>query len=251
MQDCRRISVCLTTQCNYTCRYCISTKIRQKTFIDINKLLYFIDQLQKRVKHLQISIEGDGEPTIHPQFLNLCKSLKERKINVIVHTNFSQSIDFYKKCILLKNIYLVLTWHSIEENKFNKQFFLKLIQFIAEKNYINSVQIMLEPFNITASLFAYKICNNTFAKHLQICDPISLYSYDEIKTYSDIINNNIKQHKEKSCNTEICYIDSTNYIYRCYTQYRNNIKLMSLYEFDIDKLFNGFICNIANTESCF
>jgi molybdenum cofactor biosynthesis enzyme MoaA len=39
------ISVCFTTQCNYNCEYCVSPKIFEKTFIDINKLYIFIQNI--------------------------------------------------------------------------------------------------------------------------------------------------------------------------------------------------------------
>lgn len=246
------ISVCLTTQCNYNCQYCISTQIQQKTYIDINKLLYFIDCLQKRINILQINIEGDGEPTLHPQFFDFCQQLKLRNIKAILHTNFSQPILFYQKCIKLENIQLVLTWHSTDNNKFNKQFFLKLNQCIKEKLCINLIKIAFEPSNVKASLFAYKVCNSTFAKQLLLCQPLSQYSDNELLIYKNTIDMyNSMKLQEKSCNKELCYIDSTNNIYKCYTQYRNNNSIMSLYSFDIDKLFDNIVCNNFNEESCY
>lgn len=85
----------ITTACTYTCSYCPKELHTGKsTNIDLEYLKVFLDKFSDR--EFTINFTG-GEPTIHPQFLDVLKIIKERNIKVISDSNLSRTSRFYRE----------------------------------------------------------------------------------------------------------------------------------------------------------
>jgi organic radical activating enzyme len=85
----------ITTACTYACDYC-PKELHEGSSKNINldELEEFLDKFKDR--EFTINFTG-GEPTIHPQFLDILKILKRRNIKVISDTNLSRSLRFYEE----------------------------------------------------------------------------------------------------------------------------------------------------------
>jgi len=85
----------LTTACTYACSYCPKElHTGSSVNIDLIQLRTFFEMFSDR--KIVITITG-GEPTIHPQFLEIAKLLKELNIKTIVDSNLSRSLRFYEE----------------------------------------------------------------------------------------------------------------------------------------------------------
>lgn len=83
----------ITTACTYTCSYCPKELHTGRSHsIDLDELDIFLDKLSG--KDFNVSFTG-GEPTIHPQFLDIIKRLHERNIKITSDTNISRTERFY------------------------------------------------------------------------------------------------------------------------------------------------------------
>jgi hypothetical protein len=75
-------------------------------------------------------------------------------------------------------------------DKYNKEFFIKLNKFKNAKNIIKHINIVFEPKNADVSLLMYKMCYYKYSKTLKICYPIDkLYTNDEILKFNTIKTN--------------------------------------------------------------
>jgi MoaA/NifB/PqqE/SkfB family radical SAM enzyme len=81
-----QINFYINTVCNLQCSYCYARKN-----LDWNKIIKF-DQIKKIIPMLNkldksvISLIG-GEPTLHPDFLNIMKLLSKTKHDIHFYTN--------------------------------------------------------------------------------------------------------------------------------------------------------------------
>ena len=65
------IEVSLTNACNYHCSYCKGSNRGEISFLDVNLAFKFIDAMAIALNDdVTISIEGDGEPTLHPNLVD-------------------------------------------------------------------------------------------------------------------------------------------------------------------------------------
>ena len=91
----------ITLNCNFNCPCCnrLCDKKKNNTSSDMNisdvqNILYNINKYSDKIDY--ITIIG-GEPTVHPNFLNICKYIKSNtNINIEVSTNGSND-NIYKK----------------------------------------------------------------------------------------------------------------------------------------------------------
>lgn len=98
----KNIDFLITQKCNYRCPYCSQSKGYVKSLEEaddkvISSFLKFISGLPR---DFEITISG-GEPLLHKQFLYLIEEINRLGFKVSVVSNFSFSIEEYKK---IKNI---------------------------------------------------------------------------------------------------------------------------------------------------
>ena len=98
--------------CNFSCSYCYNKKFRTHNVLDIQKLIFFIDYLQKRLKNpIKCDIIG-GEPFLHKELLSFLAYLDENNIQFTIYTNASSSIETYINALnSFKHIKIVFSIH--------------------------------------------------------------------------------------------------------------------------------------------
>lgn len=128
----------LTPHCNYKCSYCFGNAgMKNSSFSTLDQLKNVVDKLMSlNKKYYNILLIG-GEPTIHPQFLNLLKYFNslDKNISMIIVSNGSRPISYFEELFnsisnkeLLLNISVHLEHADLEHikdiiklgNKFNK-----------------------------------------------------------------------------------------------------------------------------------
>lgn len=126
----------LTTACTYACSYCPTELHTGKSAdIDLKQLRTFFEMFLDR--KIVITITG-GEPTIHPQFLEIAKLLKDLDIKTIVDSNLSRTTRFYKEVAgLIDNWCVTLhpSQHSLDIEK---------IKALADSSF-TVVYVMMDP----------------------------------------------------------------------------------------------------------
>ncbi|WP_038180561.1 radical SAM protein [Vibrio rhizosphaerae] len=85
MKNINAINLCVTYNCNSRCNSCQIWKIKDSPNINISDLNNFLNQ--KSLKNLkEISITG-GEPTLHPEIIEIARIISEVKnVNEIYFT---------------------------------------------------------------------------------------------------------------------------------------------------------------------
>jgi len=90
----------ISRRCNYDCTYCWpGVHNNKETFLPYESI---IETMQKIISEWALYDEvrwnfGGGEPTMHPQFIDILKFLKEQNQWVLVTTNGARSTKFWKE----------------------------------------------------------------------------------------------------------------------------------------------------------
>ena len=94
-EDIFKITLRMTSHCPYSCRYCPDHLHEGKhTKLNLEDISLFLDRFTN--KQVVFNITG-GEPTTHPQFIDLLKIIKNKNAKIIVDTNAVRTPDFFKK----------------------------------------------------------------------------------------------------------------------------------------------------------
>jgi len=115
----RLLNLELTSYCNANCSMCPRNNVKEFGYITLET----IDNLIKKIENyslFEISLSGRGEPTFHPELLDILKKLKTtcRKLSLVTTTD-GLNEDNYKDCIDNIDI-LRLSVSSIDPNVFYK-----------------------------------------------------------------------------------------------------------------------------------
>ena len=126
----------ITTACTYTCSYCPKELHTGRSHdIDLEELDSFLDKMSS--KQFTVNFTG-GEPTIHPQYLDVLRKIKERGIKVISDTNLSRTVRFYEEAAPLVDNWCVSIHPSMFEWNEEK------IRTLANSSY-TVVYLMMDP----------------------------------------------------------------------------------------------------------
>lgn len=162
------IKVFLCDKCFYSCDYCYNIFPRSGRSIDIDDLLFFIDSVNAKT-HRNIFIELiGGEPTLHPQFIELCECLNKKKYidTIFIYTTFYQPLAYIQKIISIDKVDLQITWHGLKNDKLNKDFYDKAKQLRKTIKYCGlhckglTLSIMYEPNNIVNSIMMFNLVSS-------------------------------------------------------------------------------------------
>lgn len=120
----KNVELNITLECNWKCPCCCrmcdinnSKKSTRMNMNDIQNIISSIKKYQDKFDHIKII---GGEPTIHPDFVNICLYIRNNlDIEVLVATNGSN--NSYNK-LLHKNNIKTCIWRNLDsiEKKFNK-----------------------------------------------------------------------------------------------------------------------------------
>ena len=98
-----------TDFCNYNCSYCIAHAPHISKGIEFTKLLLLIgtvDKIFEIKKDKYVFIFSGGEPTLHPNFIELVEYILENKnASVYLFSNGHKNIDFFSKLFSKNNFY--------------------------------------------------------------------------------------------------------------------------------------------------
>lgn len=114
-----RIGFLLTTACTYRCLYCPDRLHTGKNRIhDLLLLRKFLENIKKN-KEVIIDITG-GEPTVHPQFLDIIKMCRELGIITSVGSNASRTLKWFEEYSRLVDNWVITlhpSQHILDINK--------------------------------------------------------------------------------------------------------------------------------------
>ncbi|SDB48924.1 Glycosyltransferase involved in cell wall bisynthesis [Desulfonatronum thiosulfatophilum] len=168
-QDNISVNWVLTRRCNYSCSYC-TVKNNKNDFINFEKLKIAANNISNlKNKKITITLTG-GEPTIHPDYLDLLEyimSLKDDRIVVNTLTNLSLPLSFYKKIVSSEiidksKINFGLSYH-FEYAKPDK--FIANAKYLAEHRINSSLRLIADPKymqDVKALYEAFKKYNSTY-----------------------------------------------------------------------------------------
>lgn len=82
----------ITNYCNLQCELCPNIKItREKGYMDLSLLKKIIEQTRGAV--LEYSIGVHGEPSLHPDLINMIKYIKENNGRMMINSNLNYRND--------------------------------------------------------------------------------------------------------------------------------------------------------------
>lgn len=126
----------LGRMCNYNCTYCWpSVHSNTEKFASYETIIKAIDMI---IDHWSGGKEirwnfGGGEPTMHPQFIDILKYLKSKNQWVLVTTNGSRSTKFWKEAVqYINSINMSAHFASMDLYPKNGQRFVDVCKIIME-----------------------------------------------------------------------------------------------------------------------
>lgn len=171
-----------TCVCNQKCSYCIEgnfspdkPKEEPSRKEDLMGMLDKIFAAYDESVNLGFIIAG-GEPTKQPYFIDVVNKIKSRKnAYMVLTTNFTESIDYYRELDIPLVTSLHLEWHEPKD---------WLEKTIALKDLIMETRIMAHPQMMDKVKEAYKLFMEASKEHLLN------FAIDEILPFEININNN-------------------------------------------------------------
>lgn len=185
-------------RCNVDCWYCYNHKPRTNRIMNLSILYKYLCNVKDIIgRNIQLTLIG-GEPTLHPQLFNFLQ-MCHKNILIDLFTNLQLNTDFYNKIIKL-DAQLLITYHLA--NQPIKQFINKL-KALDRLDAIDTINVMLDPYNFQKCIIAYKIikynfpnvriiCNllDDFDKNAQQYNRTIIYSTKQLTQYNDLIHDN-------------------------------------------------------------
>ena len=226
------IEVEFVESCNLDCFFCenrySNTYHLSNNKIDCNKLLSFIDNQLLKYKKIYVVLDG-GEPTLHPDLYDFCYKLKQRNVNVFLLTNLTANDSLYEQLQLLKNVFIVPTYHDV----FPVDLFVKKLKKLKLHNLI---------IPVTNFICNMKYINDNFNENkiFQYLDDYDIYDKNDIKKINVFLNYNKIQpiYRTYSDSTyKICNINNKH----IYVLHNNNIIRCTWVENIIGNINNSYL----------
>lgn len=157
--------------CNYNCYYCYNKRPRTNKLLDLNKLYDFCKWYHDNINSLINICMLGGEPTLHPDLLRFCQKITSTypTVKCGIITNFSKDLKYYL-ALLNARVDLILSWHSLSNDKNNQEFICKVNDIpyhFFEENKIK-ISVMYEKLNIRSSLHAFDNMYSKFYKYMEL-----------------------------------------------------------------------------------
>ena len=145
------IDFIITQKCTYSCKYCSQSKSETKNKRSANKktINSFLKLIKNLEKDWEITITG-GEAILHPSFYEIISEIKKLNFKINLITNFSFSVETYKKIFDLLNDSLNrydISFHLDEIINF-KETIDKLEKFINLKPQNTKITFLIPIYNI-------------------------------------------------------------------------------------------------------
>lgn len=150
----------LTNDCNLKCFNCSFgcdyLKPDEIFYVDIKTFKNHINIIKNKMKNASNICLGGGEPTLHPNFLEICKYINDiyPTITISIYTNGINSLfnnnEFLKQLSQLNNFYLLLS----------------IYPFPNSKNFYNTLFNKLKKYNIPYQIAGYRFFFSKMNEHL-------------------------------------------------------------------------------------
>jgi MoaA/NifB/PqqE/SkfB family radical SAM enzyme len=225
----------LTNRCNYNCSYCgIVTKNEKFSSLEnMKKNLNFLYYLNNK-KEVKLTLFG-GEPTHHPEFLNLLKIIELQ--NLSIFTNLSKDKNFLKKVLDIKPTIRIKT--SFHKEYANLNDYIDKIKFIAEHGNEIYLCLLCKDKNKETIENYNKVKNATKMYTNVIVDVISIHPNmnEEVVKWGDEVNSDRFKIKYDNGNENEVTLSNIIYnnlncfgLFKCYCGINN---LFIDYNFDV------------------
>jgi MoaA/NifB/PqqE/SkfB family radical SAM enzyme len=201
-----RIGLLLTRACTYQCSYC-PEKLHtgNNKFFDLSSFKNFLEILNNN-KQLILDITG-GEPTIHPQFVELIDLCNQLEIKVSVGTNASRSRRWFEEHAHLVDNWVVTlhpSQHSLDIDKIkviSKNSFL-VVCIMADprfweiclewKNILNTIDnikiVMLEVMNDWSGAVYKNFYTDQQLEFLKINNTVHTFTEEKITDIENLLS---------------------------------------------------------------
>lgn len=178
--------------CNLKCNYCYNMFPRSSKIISLRQVLKFLTMHHEVFgRQMDVLLIG-GEPTLHPEFMQLLKTLHSscQFVETIdVFTNFTADLKTYLEMASL-NVNLAISYHSCCGFDFAEKL-LELSHFSKIKKNVSEVSLMFEPGNSIELTKILKKIINPFRNVIKIWPLYTKlgqfeYTIEEKKTFSTL-----------------------------------------------------------------
>jgi len=158
-----RVEIGLCNICNYNCPYCLEKNLKNRydNFLDYKSLINFFNKLPAK-NNVDVVLCG-GEPTLHPNFLDLVEFLKNKGYYIEVVSNGSRRKEWWKEATKYLDV-ASITFHPTE---INIQDFINNVEEIGEDAILN-VAIICEPKTLDAANNFFDEIHNKLQKNTTI-----------------------------------------------------------------------------------
>jgi len=157
----------ITTACTYACEYCPKElHTGSNETLNLKDFEKFLDLFKDR--KIVMTITG-GEPTVHPQFVEIARLLKTKGIKTVVDSNLSRSTRFYTEVADLIDNWCV-TLHP-----YKHELDLEKIKTLAEKSF-TVVYVMMDPKYWSKAMAWWKELRSVENIKLTILKPVDNWS---------------------------------------------------------------------------
>lgn len=172
-QNTLEIVIRLSERCNYSCTYCNSHNNTEQ-FHDYTYIIDYLDRILSECSDRKIVLYfHGGEPTIVPKFKEILFFIYEKYKNVHmdIQTNTSQSLNWFKQLIPIKDNIQFLASYQHHQNKDHEKYIEKL-EFLLDNGMLGESSFMLEQTNTSEIIEVIKKLQNND----KLCDFID-YNY--------------------------------------------------------------------------
>ncbi len=223
----------ITDCCNYQCEYCIERQYDQKSFqnrfSDQKTISKILDTILILPGSWQIKF-GNGEPTMHPQFLDICNEISNSRHTIRLITNFSLPRGKLKQLIDICGAKLDFVTASLHLGETDVE------EFVKKSIWFNSIKNLHTQFAVTNVVteenfdklkqIRSKLEKQGIKLHFQILrykGKFVTYPHDIEEYLKDKLSTNHALLRRKSFFGKECYtgnlffvIDLNGNAYRCY-----------------------------------
>lgn len=198
--------------CNYSCYYCYNKKPRTCKRLDLDKLYVFCKWFHDTINtHINICMLG-GEPTLHQDLQSFCKKISDnfKDVKCIVITNFSQDLQYYID-LLKMNANLILSWHSLPNDRNNQEFIDKLncIPYNYFENDMIKISVMYEKLYTKNSLYAFDTMYDKYYRYMEFSIVESNHLHGKKSDQYEYTDQELKEFTDRI--SDKTYFDSQTY----------------------------------------
>lgn len=253
----------ITEKCLRDCWYCYVPKTGKEMSLDTAALIR--DKLKEiydkgNYSRIKVSLTG-GDPTLHPNFLEITKLFLDTfpKINIMTDVCSSANFEVVKKFVELGGSYLV----SLNEDPIDS--IMELAKFAKERKRLNYLNVLFTPFNIDRldeilnklvienkfnirfnHLYDLKASKNFRESILQAIEKIGKFLLDHNHIYYNYLFGliNIDKNRDSYCGygKNFYYFNTNGDVHRC----NEEGPICNVYDSDIEKIK----CNIEISDKC-